>query len=191
MRESKIRSFVSGEEVWVGEEPQHPVRVVSGKFLNYTTVYGGPPVPVSIARGFVLPRMPSSLIGTSRVSLRAITPGVLEQLDPEDVAYCAAEDAVEAIYEMIELQAMPLEYRVPQVLLLLADETGRIDCNQEQIAQVCGINRGTVSAVLRPLNEQEIVWTRYGQIRIKDRERLIKASGPPESFRTEPPCAGS
>ncbi len=184
MRESKIRSFVSGETVWVGGgEPEHPVRIVSGKFLNRTSAYGRF-APVSIARHYVLPSANGSMVVSPRLELIAITPGSLEQVD--EVHPTAQADELEAIFEMIELQAMPLEYRVPNVLLLLANKDLRVDCNQFELSMVCGAKRESVNAALRPLNVQDIIWTRYGTIRIRDKEALIKACGPPESFRSKP-----
>jgi len=79
-----------------------------------------------------------------------------------------------------------LAKRVAQVLLNLAAMLGQLDNNrvrlglrltQEELAELAGARRETLSTVLQDLREEDILDIRYARIDIKNYEKLVELAG--------------
>lgn len=72
----------------------------------------------------------------------------------------------------------PLEARAARWLLTAQDRVGgdRLPLTQEALAGLLGVQRTTVNAIAKMLQEQGVISYRRGAIQIRDRAGLIKAS---------------
>ncbi|WP_205481244.1 Crp/Fnr family transcriptional regulator [Sphingomonas arenae] len=72
----------------------------------------------------------------------------------------------------------PIDARAARWLLHVQDRVGddRITLTQEALAAILGVQRTTVNAVARVLQEQGLISYRRGNIQVADREGLMKAA---------------
>ena len=71
----------------------------------------------------------------------------------------------------------PIEQRAARWLLTAQDRAGdSIELTQEALAGLLGVQRTTVNAVVQALQDEELISTRRGSMRVLDRARLKKRS---------------
>jgi DNA-binding XRE family transcriptional regulator len=71
----------------------------------------------------------------------------------------------------------PIEARAARWLLTAQDRAGdRLELTQESLAGLLGVQRTTVNAVARELQDEGLITTRRGIIQVHDRERLERRS---------------
>ncbi|MFC7535890.1 Crp/Fnr family transcriptional regulator [Sphingomonas sp. GCM10030256] len=72
----------------------------------------------------------------------------------------------------------PIEARTARWLLTAQDRVGseRIPLTQEALAGLLGVQRTTVNAIARAMQDQQLISYRRGAIQIRSREGLLKAS---------------
>lgn len=120
-------------------------------------------------------------IAAGETAIDFLSPAALQhilQSEPAIVAALyrvAAHRLIVAVDMIDDLRMLRIEARLAKQLLAMLDparQTGRVDCLQEDLAQMLGVSSVTIAKGLRMLNRLGMIETGYRHITISDAARL-------------------
>jgi CRP-like cAMP-binding protein len=83
-------------------------------------------------------------------------------------------NAMTAVTLLAEVLALTPRARLARIVLRLADEDGRVEVRQDDLARLLGMTRSSLQRALTSLVEADTIAPGYGRLDILDRDRLAE-----------------
>lgn len=187
---ARRQTYADGEMIHEEGDVSHGMSVViSGQVkLVKRQPSGNLLLETSVNPGQSYGDVTSSLIGHRTHSAVATGETVVDHFSPQafeqlldhpgilkSIYRIAAHRLSRAVELLDDIRALPIEGRLAKLLINMMEQdsaSGRVECLQEDLANILGVSSMTVAKALATLRREGLVTTGYRQITVPDADRL-------------------